>query len=83
MKIIIDIGLDIYTRLLEKLDAAGQEFKSLKQDFVVMGGQKSGGGELRLTVVGDLEKAKTLLEFAMRNLPEAAPAIASAINRVS
>jgi hypothetical protein len=83
VKIIIDIGSDVYTRLLEKLDAAGQGFKSLKRDFSIRGGRKSEGGELRLTVVGDSEKAKVLLDFALRNLPEAAPPIASAIDRVS
>jgi hypothetical protein len=83
VKIIIDIALDVYTRLLEKLDAAGGEFKSLKRDFLIMGGQKSEDGELHLTVVGDIEKAKALLEFAVHNLPEAALPIATAIKLAS
>lgn len=79
MKIIIDIALDVYTRLLEKLDGAGPEFQSLKRDFLVVGGQKSKDGELHLTVVADIDKAKTLLEFATNNFPEAVLPIARAI----
>ena len=83
MRIIIEIDVGVYARLLEALDNAGGEFRVLKRFFTNLGGHKSASGEVTLTVVGDFDKAKELLEFARYSCPDAVLPIATAINLAS
>jgi hypothetical protein len=79
LKIFLDIGFDVYTSLLAKLDLSNAEHKRLKSALVIAGGEQTNGG-LVVAILCELEKANALLEFAKKNCPEAVLDIATSIN---
>jgi len=78
MKVLIELSIDHYDRLLEKSDLSSREYEILANGLIVRR-PKSDHYERIVEISCGMEDAQKLLDAATRNYPAAVAAIKTAI----
>ena len=80
MKLLIEMPVEIYDGIIVKLERLSREYSILKNGMIVRHSE-AGDDERVLEIVCEHEEAIMLLDSATRLYPDAASAIANAIDK--